>query len=290
MAMSDDTKPKPIVVSNPWGQLRQYTAARIALGRAGTSLPTQPHLEFQLAHARARNAVQHELDVGKLQSQLKALSCETVVLHSAAEHRPMYLQRPDKGRRLNERSRQVVSNMARPQGGHDIVVVIGDGLSSFAIEENAAALLAALLPAFHQHGLSIAPLFVVQQARVAIGDEIGELLGAKMVVVLIGERPGLSSPDSLGIYMTLNPRVGLTDETRNCISNVRREGLSYEVAVHKLMYLIVEARKRGLSGVQLKDEAQDVATKVAGPTKSFLIEQTTGLAPIPTVRAEVGER
>ncbi len=268
--MSDENN--PIVVNNPWSHLRQYTPARIALGRAGTSLPTKPHLEFQLAHARARNAVHHELDVSRLEAALVARGHETRVLHSAAGNRPMYLQRPDKGRRLDERSRQALTQMAQPANGYDVVFVIGDGLSSFAIEENAVPFLEVMLPPLMTQGWRIAPLIVVREARVAVGDEVGELLGADMVVVLIGERPGLSSPDSMGIYMTLKPRVGLTDEARNCISNVRREGMNYDVATHKLLYLMTEARKRGHSGVQLKDEAETLPSTLTTPGKSFLIE------------------
>jgi ethanolamine ammonia-lyase small subunit len=268
--MSDETK--PIVVPNPWDKLRQYTPARIALGRAGTSLPTKPHLEFQLAHARARDAVHHELDTGALEAALKTRGHDTCLLHSAAANRPMYLQRPDMGRRLDEKSRQSLTDMARPADGYDVVFVVGDGLSSFAIEENAAPFLDVILPPLREQGWRIAPLAIIREARVAIGDEVGQLLGAAMVVVLIGERPGLSSPDSMGIYMTLGPRVGLTDESRNCISNVRREGLDYEAAAHKLFYLMTEARKRGHSGVRLKDEAETVAGAIPTSSKSFLIE------------------
>jgi ethanolamine ammonia-lyase small subunit len=268
--MSDERK--PIVVPNPWDKLRQYTPARIALGRAGTSLPTKPHLEFQLAHARARNAVHHELDVPALETRLKNLGHEPFALHSAADNRPMYLQRPDKGRRLDDASREALAQMARPDGGYDVVFVIGDGLSSFAIEENAAPFLNVMLPPLRDQKYRVAPLVIVREARVAVGDEVGELLGASMVVVLIGDRPGLSSPDSMGIYMTLKPRVGLTDEARNCISNVRREGLSYDLAAHKLLYLMTEARRRGLSGVQLKDEAETLSVEVTSGQKNFLIE------------------
>jgi ethanolamine ammonia-lyase small subunit len=162
--------------------------------------------------------------------------------------------------------------MARPDGGYDVVFVIGDGLSSFAIEENAAPFLNVMLPPLRDQKYRVAPLVIVREARVAVGDEVGELLGASMVVVLIGERPGLSSPDSMGIYMTLKPRVGLTDEARNCISNVRREGLSYDLAAHKLLYLMTEARRRGLSGVQLKDEAETLSVEVTSGQKNFLIE------------------
>lgn len=270
--MSDDKK--PIVAPNPWSKLRQYTPARIALGRSGTSLPTKPHLEFQLAHARARNAVHHELDVAALEATFKGRGHEPRVLHSAAANRPVYLQRPDKGRRLDEPSRQSLLQMARPEEGYDVAFVIGDGLSSFAIEENAAPFLDVMLPPLRDQGWRVAPLVIVREARVAVGDEVGELLGARMVVMLIGERPGLSSPDSMGIYMTLQPRVGLTDEARNCISNVRREGLSYDVAVHKLLYLMTEARKRGYSGVQLKDEAETLSSTLTASGKSFLTNST----------------
>jgi ethanolamine ammonia-lyase small subunit len=268
--MSDESK--PIVVPNPWDKLRQYTPARIALGRAGTSLPTKPHLEFQLAHARARNAVHHELDVTTLEAALKARGHDPLVLHSAAANRPEYLQRPDKGRSLDDPSRQALSRIALPEEGYDVAFVIGDGLSSFAIEENAAPFLDVMYPPLADQKWRVAPLVIVREARVALGDEVGELLRASMVVVLIGERPGLSSPDSMGIYMTLKPRVGLTDEARNCISNVRREGLSYDVAAHKLLYLMTEARKRGHSGVLLKDEAETLSSTVTKASKSFLID------------------
>ncbi len=263
---------RDIVVADPWTKLRQYTPARIALGRSGTSLPTKPHLEFQLAHARARDAVHHELDIPALRERLRSTGLETVLLHSAAESRSMYLQRPDKGRRLDQLSRASLVAKPRPAYAYDLVFVIGDGLSAFAIEENAAAFLDAMLPSLASEDWRIAPLCIVKEARVAVGDEVGEVLEAKMVVVLIGERPGLSSPDSMGIYMTFAPHVGLTDESRNCISNIRPQGLSYEHAAYKLRYLMTEARRRGLSGVNLKDEAE--ALPKAGPASgdNFLID------------------
>jgi ethanolamine ammonia-lyase small subunit len=267
--MSD--APKTIVVNNPWSKLRQYTPARIALGRSGTSLPTKPHLEFQLAHARARNAVHHEINIEALEAALQGRGHATLVLHSAAGNRPVYLQRPDKGRRLDDASREALAAAPKSAVPYDVAFVIGDGLSSFAIEENAAAFLDVMTPALTASNWNIAPLVLVKEARVAVGDEVGELLGASMVVVLIGERPGLSSPDSMGIYMTLNPRVGLTDESRNCISNVRREGLSYEGAAHKLLYLMTEARRRGLSGVQLKDEAEALPSTLTTSGENFLL-------------------
>lgn len=268
--MSSDRS--PIVVPSPLSQLRRFTPARIALGRAGTSLPTKPHLDFQLAHARARNAVHHELDVPTLETALRQRNFEPIVVHSAAENRPVYLQRPDKGRRLDAASRELIADRAKDGAGYDVAFVIGDGLSALAIEENVPAFLDAVTPSLKAAKWRIAPLVVVRQARVAVGDEVAELLGANMVVMLIGERPGLSSPDSLGVYLTLHPRVGLTDEARNCISNVRREGMTYEQAAHKLVYLMTEARKRGMSGVMLKDESETLApAAVAGPARGTFL-------------------
>ena len=252
---STPTETSSPVTGNPWGELRRFTSARIALGRAGTSLPTRPHLAFQLAHARARVAVHREADFTALRSALQALGPEVHLLHSAAATRPIYLQRPDLGRRLDEASAAALDGAARGRPGPDVVFVIGDGLSSLAIEANAVPFLDAVLPELRQAGWRVGPLALVRNARVAIGDEIGERLGAALVVVLIGERPGLSSPDSLGIYLSWQPRVGLTDEARNCISNVRAQGLSYPVAAHKLRYLMEQARQRGHSGVSLKDES-----------------------------------
>ncbi|BAQ16856.1 ethanolamine ammonia-lyase subunit EutC [Methyloceanibacter caenitepidi] len=268
--MSNDKR--PVVANDPWSKLRQYTPARIALGHSGTSLPTKPHLEFQLAHARARDAVHHALDIPALEESLRTRGLAAVLLNSRADSRATYLQRPDLGRRLDEASARVLENLPRPEEPYDVVFVIGDGLSALAIEENAAKFLDAMLPSLPKDDWHIAPLCIVKEARVAIGDEVAELLGAKMVVVLIGERPGLSSPDSMGIYMTLNPRTGLTDESRNCISNVRPAGLSYPHAAHKLNYLMTEARRRGLSGVMLKDEAENLAQVSTGSHDNFLIE------------------
>lgn len=242
------------VTANPWGALRALTPARIALGRAGVSLPTAPHLDFQMAHARARKAVGLALETDTLQQGLADLGQQAMVLQSAAESRAAYLQRPDLGRRLGPASRQALTQVPK---GHDLALVIADGLSATAIAQNALPFLQVLLPALQ--GWRIAPLTIVTQGRVAIGDEIGAALGAAMVVVLIGERPGLSSPDSLGLYLTHGPRPGLTDEARNCISNVRPAGLGYPEAAHKLVFLMTEARRRGLSGVDLKDESEVLA-------------------------------
>lgn len=238
------------VVSNPWGELRQFTAARIALGRAGVSLPTAPQMAFQLAHARARDAVHRELDAEALAAQLE-MAC--IIVHSAAPDRATYLRRPDLGRRLDEPSRLALAPHA---AAFDIGFVIADGLSALAIEQHALPFLrewTALAPA----AVSMAPVVIVRQGRVAVGDEVAQLLGVQLVVVMIGERPGLSSPDSMGLYLTWQPRVGTTDERRNCISNVRPAGLDLAGAARKLHYLVGEARRRGLSGVALKDDSVD---------------------------------
>ena len=269
--MSSDKR--DVVVGDSWGKLRRYTPARIALGRAGTSLPTTPHLEFQLAHARARVAVHHELDIPALEASIQSRGYETLLLHSCAESRPLYLQRPDKGRRLDATSRAALAARPAPQDPYDVAFVIGDGLSAMAIEENAIPFLDAVMPSLENSGWRMGPFCIMKEARVAIGDEIGEVLGARMVVILIGERPGLSSPDSMGIYMTLNPRVGLTDESRNCISNIRPQGLGYEHAAYKLNYLMTEARRRGLSGVNLKDEAEALPQIRPASADNFLIER-----------------
>ncbi len=261
---------RSVVGGDPWHNLRRYTPARIALGHSGTSLPTKPHLEFQLAHARARDAVHHPLDIPALVEMLRAAGHDPLVLESRAENRPTYLQRPDMGRRLAESSAETLENMPKPETPYDVAFVICDGLSAFAIEENAVKFLEAMLPSLPKQEWSVAPLCIVKEGRVAIGDEIGEILNAKLVVVLIGERPGLSSPDSMGLYMTLNPSVGLTDESRNCISNVRPAGLSYEEASYKLNYLMTEARRRGVSGVTLKDEAETLPRVGQAASGNFL--------------------
>jgi len=242
---------------NPWLQLRRLTPARIALGRTGTSLPTRAQLDFQFAHAQARDAVHLPFDHAGLASQLAERGQDTLLLHSAADDRHSYLQRPDLGRKLNEASAQRLREYAQAHpGGVDLAIVVADGLSALAVHRHTVPFLARLEEQIEAEGWSRSPVILVEQGRVAVADEIGELLGAKMVVILIGERPGLSSPDSLGLYFTYNPRVGLTDAYRNCISNVRLEGMSYGLAAHKLLYLMKEACRRQLSGVNLKDEAQ----------------------------------
>jgi len=223
--------------------LRLYTPARVALGRTGHSLPTAELLRFQLDHARARDAVYQALDPA-------SLGVPHVLLRSRAPDRATYLRRPDLGRSLSEESRPLLR-----LGDYDAAIVIADGLSATAVHHHAVPLLAALTPRLQAEAWHLAPLSVVLQGRVAVGDEIGILLGAHLVVMLIGERPGLTSPDSLGVYLTWDPRPGRTDAERNCISNVRTEGLAYDVAAHKIHFLMREARARKLSGVALKEDA-----------------------------------
>jgi ethanolamine ammonia-lyase small subunit len=263
------------VITNPWQSLRRFTAARIALGRSGISQPTTPQLEFQLAHARARDAVHLALDHEALAEKLTAacrLPC--VNLHSAAESRHVYLQRPDLGRKLDEASRQTLAATlpAKTPESYDVAFVIADGLSALAIEQNALPLLQALMPRLSAEQWSVAPLAIVRQGRVAVGDEVAHLLRARAAVVLIGERPGLSSPDSMGLYLTWAPRPGLTDASRNCISNVRPAGLTCEAAAFKLHYLLAESRKRQLSGVALKDETASGDTALEAPQRNFLLD------------------
>ena len=230
--------------------LRRFTPARVGLDRAGNSLTTSELLRFQLDHARARDAVFEELDP-------RALGLEHVLVRSAARDREEFLRRPDLGRRLSQESRALLR-----RGDYDATLVIADGLSATAVHRHAAAVVNALAPLLEADQWKLAPLTVAIQARVALGDEIGEALGAKVSVMLIGERPGLSSPDSLGIYLTWDPRPGRTDAERNCISNVRTEGLAYELAARKLHSLMTQARRLRISGVSLKDGLEVLGTDV----------------------------
>jgi ethanolamine ammonia-lyase small subunit len=263
-----------LVETNPWEKLRLFTQARIALGRAGVSIPTKASLDFQHAHARARDAVHLPMDRESVVARLEGAGYPVIELKSAAHDRTTYLQRPDLGRSLDEASRRKLAKLAENGAyGFDIAFIIADGLSAFAVNQHAIAMLEAVRPSLVKLNWRLAPVCVVEQGRVAIGDEIGALLGAEIVVILIGERPGLSAPDSLGLYLTYAPRVGLTDVARNCISNVRPEGQSFPVAARRLLFLLTEARRRKLSGVDLKDEADLTALQSSGPTtqKNFLI-------------------
>jgi ethanolamine ammonia-lyase small subunit len=260
-----------LVVPSPLEILQKFTTARIGLGRAGTSLPTQPHLAFQLAHARARDAVHHALDVKALMAALGQRGHDNMALHSGAADRHIYLQRPDQGRRLDDDSCTTLQKSATFGAAPDVVIIIADGLSAVAIEANAIPFLDLLLPKLACNGWSVAPIIIVEQGRVAVGDEVGELLRAHMVVVLIGERPGLSAADSMGIYLTYQPIIGTTDARRNCISNVRHGGMRHEDAADKLFYLIGEARSRKLSGVLLKDLAALPSQHIGEPHRNFLV-------------------
>ena len=231
--------------------LRAATPARIFLPRAGTALTTQANLKFQLDHAEARDAVAESLDAAALVDALQLRGAKTIRVKSAAHDRRAYLLRPDLGRRLDDASRV---RLACSAGAYDIAFVIADGLSARAISSHAITLLEEALPAFQRNAWKLAPIIIVEQGRVAIGDEIGEILGAALVAMLIGERPGLSSPDSLGVYLTFAPRVGRTDAERNCLSNIRSQGMNYSEAAQRLFGLCNAARYRKLTGVGLKDE------------------------------------
>lgn len=248
--MSDD------VTRNPWAALRAFTQARIALGRVGSGLPTAPLLAFQLSHAQARDAVHHPLDVAALRARLHDAGFTDVIdVHSDAPDRAHYLRRPDRGRRLADASRSALDDAPKD---HDVLFVIADGLSAFAASRQAVPLLQAIRARLA--GWRIGPVVIARQGRVALADEIGERLRARIVVMLIGERPGLSSPDSLGIYLTFEPKVGRSDAERNCISNVRPEGLGYEAAAYKLHYLLTHARRLEMTGVGLKDDSDAFVT------------------------------
>jgi ethanolamine ammonia-lyase small subunit len=232
-------------------RLRALTPARVGLGRTGVSLGTRDLLDFQRAHAQARDAVHARLDSAALAAEIgSGIRSEALRLHSSASNRAEYLQRPDLGRRLNEASLALLSE--QPADEVDLAVVIADGLSALAVERHAAPLLQELLPLLETWNL--APVTIVEQGRVAIADQIGAALNAQISVILIGERPGLSSPDSLGAYITWDPRPGRTDAERNCISNIRAEGLGYAQAAAQLGYYLTEARRRRLTGVALKEE------------------------------------
>jgi len=229
---------------------RALTTARIGLGRTGVSLETRDLLDFQQAHALARDAVHARLDPASLAASLAGIvPGEVLILRSAAPDRTAYLQRPDLGRKLDARSRELLAQLP-VQTEFDLALIVVDGLSALAVERHAAPLIAELLP--HLGGWRLAPVSVVEQGRVAIGDEIGAAMRAQAAVVLIGERPGLSSPDSLGAYITWAPKAGCTDAERNCVSNIRSDGLSYSFAAAQIAAILAEARRCRLTGVALK--------------------------------------
>jgi ethanolamine ammonia-lyase small subunit len=248
---------------DPWRSLAAWTSARIALGRAGASLPTREVLAFSRAHAQARDAVHAALDADALCAALRALGQTCVAVESQAVARDLYLRRPDKGRLLDHASARALVDLQAPAS--DVALVIADGLSATAVHAHALPLVTALLPRLAAMQLSLAPIVVARGARVALGDEVTSRLRAQAVAVLIGERPGLSSPDSLGVYLTFAPQAGRTDAERNCISNVRTEGLGINLAAFKLAWLLREALRRGLSGVALKDESDTLLSPGAAP-------------------------
>ncbi|HEV8605351.1 MAG TPA: ethanolamine ammonia-lyase subunit EutC [Tepidisphaeraceae bacterium] len=237
-----------------WRSLRKYTPARIAIGRAGGSLPTGEVLDFAWAHAEARDAVKMELDVEKLAGAIEELGVKCHRLESAAGDRESYVRRPDLGRRLSDESRRVLEGLNPPTASCDVAIIVADGLSAMAAQGQAVRVLEGLLPMLASSKIGVGPVCVVRNGRVAIEDEIGEMLGAKAAVILLGERPGLGTADSLGAYLVFGPKVGRTDAERNCVSNIREAGMRAEVAAETIGYLLGEALRRRISGVGLKDE------------------------------------
>jgi ethanolamine ammonia-lyase small subunit len=243
--------------------LQRYTSARVSLGHAGPAIPTHEQLRFQLDHALARDAVHTQLDVTSLLQELQQRQMECLALRSAAASEPgqndrrLYLRRPDLGRTLHPDSTQALLQHTPDLADKpEIAIVIADGLSALAVERHALPLLDAFIQAIEPNPWRIGPICIVSQGRVAIGDEIGQLLQAKLTILLIGERPGLSAPDSLGVYITWNPRPGRTDAERNCISNIRREGLSYEAAAQRIVFYAKEAKRLQATGISLKDNTE----------------------------------
>jgi len=230
-----------------WHDLRRFTDARVALGRVGNALPTAAHLDFQEAHARARDAVWSRLDVARLEAELSPLGLPVQRVTSQAEERRRFLLRPDLGRRLPE-------NTLLPQAPGSVALVIADGLCASGVQHQAPALLRLMVPALGKAGFTPGPIIIAEQSRVALGDDIAEAVQAAAVVMLIGERPGLSATDSMGLYLTWAAKRGSNDAMRNCISNIRPGGLSADAAAAKALWLLVEARKLGATGVALKDE------------------------------------
>jgi len=252
-AGSDGEKAPAPGAEGLWTALRQVTAARIGLARSGASIATAPLLDFKLAHARARDAVHETLDQEKLLAEISALAIAAVAVESAADDRQRYLLRPDLGRRLSPQAESVLTPHA---GRYDVACVVADGLSARAVQMHAPPVLAQVLPALRGDGLRVAPIVVARHGRVAIGDAIAMLLGADCVAVLIGERPGLSAPHSMGAYLTWHPSPQTTDADRNCISNIRPDGVGYAEAAFKLVHLLRAMRTRRISGVALKDDTE----------------------------------
>jgi len=251
--MTTPDKPSTAITTDPWHSLRSFTHARIALGRAGAALPVAEALQFRLAHAHARDAVYSILDTDTLRATLETQGHTVAWVQSQAHHREEYLKRPDLGRILNFTSRTAIQQLTTTPTAQ-IAIILADGLSATAINNHALPVLTILLKKFEDAALTLAPVILATQSRVALADEIGELLNVKLSIILIGERPGLSSPESMGAYLTFNPRSGLTDEARNCISNIHPQGLPYAAAADTIFYLARTAFSRELTGIALKDE------------------------------------
>ena len=240
---------------DPWQELKQFTDARIALGRSGCSILTDEYLRFSLAHARACDTIKMPFERAQVKKRLEDMGLAVEMAESAAASRSIFIRRPDLGRRLSDASREHLQSLKYP--GADVLIVIGDGLSSKAVHKQAVPLIREFLPYMQELGLSVGPVVLAKQSRVALGDDIAEVMHCGLVVMLIGERPGLSSPDSLGIYMTYKPFAGRLESERNCISNVRPEGLSYARAAFKLAWLVETAYDMRMSGTRLKDKSDD---------------------------------
>ena len=247
----------PVSPSRSIRDLREMTPARVGLGRAGASMPTEALLEFTLDHARARDAVHAAFDSAGLAAALGSVlgdpGVQPVEVSSQAGNRKDYLRRPDLGRMLDPAAQRLLAG--RNNGSCRLAVVIGDGLSPAAVNAHAIKLIRSLMPRLAADGTEIGHAVIASGARVALGDEIGAILGADMIVMLIGERPGLSAPDSLGAYLTYAPRIGLTDAERNCVSNIHGAGLGYDEAASKIAWLVREGLARQITGVALKDES-----------------------------------
>jgi ethanolamine ammonia-lyase small subunit len=249
-----------VTIPDRFAGLRAYTAARIGLGRSGPGIATADHLAFRAAHALARDAVHASLDLDAMEGALAPLGMPVLRVESRAPDQATYLTRPDLGRRLADAS--VALLRARPPA-EEIAVLVAGGLSARATASHAAPLLGLLVPELRRSGRRVGPVCIAPRGRVALGDEVGALLGARLVLVLIGERPGLTSPDSLGAYVTMGPAVGRTDADRNCVSNIRPEGMALPEAARRIGWLIDQAMARGISGVALKDDSDRVL--VAAP-------------------------
>jgi len=247
------TRARPLITPDPWGELRAFTRARIALGRAGGSLPTAEWLAFSAAHAAARDAVWSDLDLDRLEEDLRPSGPGAVRVRSQARDRAAYLRNPGLGRRLDPAGEAALA-VARPAGGCDVALVVADGLSATAAQLHAPALLAELSARLRARGLRLGPTVLALQGRVALEDPIGAALGARCAIILLGERPGLGAPDGLGAYLVLGPRTGNTDAQRNCVSGIRPAGLPVSAAAERIEWLAAEVLRRGLSGVALKDE------------------------------------